>query len=397
MSEKLIVSKGLDDIIVKDSRISFVDGARGKLIYQGFDIDVLAKFSNFEEVAYVIWYGDLPIKEQLDGLKQQLKASRTLPKEVIDVLRRLPKTTHPMDALRTGVSTLASFDPELEDNSREANLRKSIRLTAKFPTVLAAFSRIREGKEPVPPYSKLDHSANFLYMLSGREPDNLSTRVMDVALILHMEHEMNASAFACTVTISTLADIYSAIVSGIGTLRGPLHGGANEAALKVLTKIGTPAKAEEYVLTTLKEKRKMPGFGHRVYKAYDPRAKIFKDYVRELSGLKGARNLYDIAVKVEEVMSRELGEAKGIFPNIDFYSGITYHLMGIPTDLFTPIFAVSRVVGWCAHVIEYLADNRLVRPRANYIGPLDREYIPIDRRPPPAPKEEKAVVTVPGT
>ncbi len=375
-----MISKGLDDIIVEESTISYVDGERGRLLYRGFDIETLAKNSNFEEVAYIVWSGDLPTKSQYEELRKQLVADRSIPGEVLSILKLLPKTTQPMDAMKAAVSALAPFDLELQNNSREANLRKSIRLTAKLPTVVSAFHRIRNGQEPIQPNPKLDHGANFLYMLSGVEPTVLAGKVMDTTLILHVEHEMNASAFACVVTASTLSDIYSAVVSGIGTLKGPLHGGANEAALKMMNEIGSPEKAEAYVLKALKEKRKIPGFGHRVYKAYDPRARIFKQYVKDLSEAKGSTLLYEIATKVEEVMIREVGTAKGIFPNIDFYSGIVYTLFGIPADLFTPIFGVARVVGWTAHVMEYLEDNRLVRPRAHYVGPLEREYIPIDQR-----------------
>ena len=384
----VIISKGLDDIIVEESTISYVDGEKGRLIYRGFDIETLAKHSNFEEVAYVVWNGDLPTKSQYEELKKQLAANRSIPGEVLSILKLLPKSTHPMDAMKAAVSALAPFDSELQDNSREANLRKSIRLTAKFPTIVSAFNRIRNGQEPIQPNHKLDHATNFLYMLSGLEPTVLAGKVMDTALVLHIEHEMNASAFACVVTASTLSDIYSAVVSGIGTLKGPLHGGANEAALKMMNEIGSPDKAEAYVLKALRERRKVPGFGHRVYKAYDPRARIFKQYVKDLSEAKESTLQYDVASKVEQVAIRELGAAKGIFPNIDFYSGIVYNLFGIPTDLFTSIFAVARVVGWAAHVMEYLEDNRLIRPRAHYVGPLERAYISIDQR-----QERKLAVT----
>ncbi len=379
-SEQAVVNKGLDDIFVNESRISFVDGARGKLLYQGFDIDDLTKFSTFEEVAYITWYNELPTASQLEELKKQLRTNRNIPDGLISLLRTLPSDAHPMDVLRTGVSALASYDSELNDNSREANIRKSIRLTAKMPTIVAAFTRIREGYEPVAPDPELDHAANFLYMLSGNKPGDLFASVMDVALILHLEHEMNASTFACIVTASTLADIYSTVVSGIGTLQGPLHGGANEASLKTLQEIGGPEKAEEYVLRVLREKKKIPGFGHRVYKTYDPRAVILKEYVRRLGEMVRDTRLYDTAVTVEDTMVREVGKAKGVFPNLDFYSGITYHLLGIPTDIFPPIFAIARVVGWTAHILEYLEDNRLVRPRSLYVGPVDRKYVPPKQR-----------------
>jgi citrate synthase len=299
-----------------------------------------------------------------------------------------------MDVLKTAVAVLASFDSELNDNSPAANLRKAIRLTAKFPTIVAAFERLRTGEEPISPDPQLDHAANFLYMLSGTQPTVLAARAMDASLILHMEHEMNASTFACTVTASTLSDLYSAVISGLGTLKGPLHGGANEQALKMLQEIESPATAERFVLQALSQKRKLPGFGHRVYKAYDPRARIFKDFVKDLSDARHERRFYEIAARVETVMIRELGEAKGVFPNIDFYSGIVYQLLGIPMDLFTPIFAMARVVGWTAHVMEYLEDNRLVRPRAHYIGPLDRAYIPMELRGAVRPPEREPPVSL---
>ncbi len=374
------VDKGLDNVIVEETSIGYIDGKRGKLIYRGYDIEDLAPHSTFEETAYLIWNGELPRKPQLDELRERLKAERTLPIHVLNVLREIPRDTHPMDALKLGVAALAPFDPELPDNSLEANIRKATRLTAKMPTLIAAANSIREGREPTPPNNQLDHAANFLYMLTGKKPDELSAKIFDESLILHVEHGANASTFSCIVTASTLADLYSAVVSGIGTLKGPLHGGANENALNFFLEVGTPTNAEAAVMKTLSEHRRIPGFGHRVYRAYDPRARIFKDRVRELSEKMGNRQLFDIAQKVEEATARRLTQERGLFPNIDFYSGITYHLMGIPTDLFTPVFAMSRVVGWTAHVIEYLKDNRLVRPRDRYIGPLDKKYISITER-----------------
>ena len=379
MSEEVVVHKGLEGIYVKESTLSFIDGAQGRLYYQGYKIEDLAEHSTFEEVAYLLWNGRLPTKNELQELENMLAENRAIPDEVINIMKVMPKNSHPMDILKLAVAALGPFDPELDDGSHEANYRKAIRLTAKFPTIVATWHHIRNGRDPVLPRKDLSHAANFLYMMFGKEPDELSAKVMDVALILHAEHGMNASAFSCVVTASTLSDIYSAIVSGIGTLKGPLHGGANERALKMLMEIGDPSKVEEYINNKLARKERIMGFGHRVYKAYDPRARIFKGYVEKLGQMKGETKLYEIAKEVERVVIEKLGH-KGIFPNIDFYSGIVYNMLGIPTDLFTPIFAIARVVGWTAHVLEYLKENRLVRPRQYYVGELDKEYIPIDRR-----------------
>ncbi len=379
-SQTETVEKGLDSIIVEETSIGYVDGKRGKLIYQGYDIEDLTPHSTFEETAYLIWNGELPKKPQLTDLTQRLKMDRALPKHIPTILRELPPDTDPMDTLKIGVAALAPFDPELADNTPEANVRKAIRLTAKMPTLIAAVNSIREGREPIQPHNDLDHAANFLYMLTGNKPDELTAKIFDEALILHMEHGANASTFSCIVTASTLADLYSAIVSGIGTLKGPLHGGANENALNFFLQVGTPDNAEAAVNKALDSKIRIPGFGHRVYRAYDPRARIFKDRVRELSEKHGNLQLFNIAQNVEEVTTKRLTKERGLFPNIDFYSGIVYHLMGIPTDLFTPVFAMSRVVGWTAHVLEYLKDNRLIRPRDRYIGALDKKYTPIGER-----------------
>lgn len=374
------IDKGLDNIIVEETSIGYVDGKRGKLLYRGYDIEDLTPHSTFEETAYLIWNGELPKKPQLTELTQRLKMDRALPKQIPTILSQIPQNTHPMDTLKIGVAALAPFDPELADHTPEANLRKAIRLTAKMPTLIAAANSIREGKEPLQPHNDLNQAANFLYMLTGNKPDELTAKIFDEALILHMEHGANASTFSCIVTASTLSDLYSAVVSGIGTLRGPLHGGANENALNFFFQVGSPGNAETAVNKALDDKRRIPGFGHRVYRAYDPRARIFKDRVRELSEKMGNRQLFDVAEKVEEATSKRLTKERGLFPNIDFYSGIVYHLMGIPTDLFTPVFAMSRVVGWTAHVMEYLTDNRLVRPRDRYIGPIDKKYTTIGER-----------------
>jgi len=297
----------------------------------------------------------------------------------VKILRSIPAHATPMDVLRTAVSFLSDFDPERDDPTRTANMRKAQRLVAKFPTIVAAHHRIREGKRPLAPNPRLGIAEDFLRMVTGKRPDPLSARIMDVALILHADHSMNASAFAAIVAASTLADLYSAIVAAIATLKGPLHGGANEAALRTMLLVGKPENAERYVLDTLANRGKIFGFGHRVYRTYDPRALILREYARQLSEKRGQEDLFRIAEILQEVTVREL-KAKQIYPNVDFYSGLVYHLLGLPMDLFTPIFAVSRVSGWTAHVIEYWDDNRLVRPLDYYVGPRDAVYVPLDQR-----------------
>ncbi len=377
---KVEVKKGLDEVYVKETLLSYIDGANGKLYYHGYSIEDLAKHSTFEEIAFLMWYGRLPKKVEFEKFVNLLKSYRWISKDLVEYMKTLPKNAHPMDVLKLGIAAVALEDPELEDMSREANIRKAMRILAKAPTIVAAWHRIRNNLETIEPSMDLNHAANFLYMLKGEKPDEFSARIMDVALILHAEHGMNASAFAALVTGSTLSDIYSAVVAGISALKGPLHGGANERALKMIMEIGSPDKAEEYVLKKLARKEKIMGFGHRVYKAYDPRARILKEYAKQLSEMKGYEQLYKIAEKVEEVVIRELGATKKVFPNVDFFSGIVYYSLGIPPDLFTSVFAISRIVGWTAHVLEYWTSNRIIRPRALYVGELGKKYVPIDAR-----------------
>lgn len=372
-------SRGLENVIAARSTLCYIDGFAGKLLYLGIPIEELADKSSFEEVCFLLWHRWLPRKEELKALDQEFRRNRTLPEDVLRFIRLIPKSSHPMEVLRTIVSLLACFDPELDDTSKEATLRKTLRVTAQMPTIVAAFHRIREGKKPVEPHPDLNHAGNFLYMLFGEVPDDFSARVMDVALILHADHELNASAFATLVTASTLSDIYSSVTTGIGALKGPLHGGANEAVLKMLQEIGVYENIEPYIQNAVMGKKKVAGFGHRVYRIYDPRARIFKEYARLLSEKKGDTTLYEMNVKIEELMIQAFG-GKGIYPNIDFYSGIVYHQLGIPADLFTSMFAISRVAGWTAHVLEYWEDNRIFRPRALYVGPMEQKYIPLEER-----------------
>ncbi|HEY4705523.1 MAG: citrate synthase [Euryarchaeota archaeon RBG_16_68_13] len=373
------IDKGLDDIYVKTTSICFIDGDRGRLLYRGFDIRDLAAHSSFEETIFILIHGRLPSKEELASARADLAAARSITPETVRLLRDIPPDTPPMDALRTAISYMSAFDPERDDPTRVANMRKAQRLIGRFPTIVATYERIRQKQRVVRPNPNLGHAEDFLRMITGKRPDPLSARIMDVALILHADHSMNASAFAATVAASTLADLYSAITSAVATLKGPLHGGANEAALRTMLAIGRPENAEQYVLDTLRNRGKIFGFGHRVYRTYDPRALILREYARQLSELRNQEDLFRIAEIMQETTVREL-KAKQIYPNVDFYSGLTYYLLGMAPDLFTPTFAVSRVAGWTAHVIEYWDDNRLVRPLDYYVGPTDMRYVPLDDR-----------------
>jgi len=371
--------RGLEGVIAAATKISFIDGQKGLLLYRGVPIEEIVEKSFFEEVMYFMLYDKWPTQQELDGLIKKLKDNMEIPDRLIEIIRDFPKTTHSMDILRTAFSYLGGLDPEEDTQTPEANYEKAIKITAKMPTIISAWSRIRRGLEPIKPDPELSYPANFLYMLKGEKPNEEETRIMDVALMLHIEHGMNASTFSAMVTISTLSDLYSAIVSAIGTLKGPIHGGANERALKMLKEIGSPDKARDYVINALEKKIKIMGFGHRVYKSYDPRARILKEYAEKLSQERGDTTYIEIAKVIEETMIEKVGK-KGIFPNVDFYSGIVYQFLGIPVEDYTPIFAMARSVGWSAHAIEYLENNRIFRPRALYIGPKERHYVPMEER-----------------
>lgn len=369
--------EGLEDVVATTSGICYIDGERGVLAYRGIDIHELAEKSSFEEVAFLLWHGRLPREGELKELKARLSAERPLPDQALKLLGQLAQKASPMEALRTMVSALSMFDPETEDNSPEANLRKSIRLTAQFATIVAAYERQRNGQKPVPPDQSLDHAANFLYMMTGKPPDEVAARAMDVILVLHADHELNASTFAGRVTAATLSDIYSAITSAVGALKGPLHGGANEAVMRMLLEIGEADKAEAYIMNALAQKKKISGFGHRVYRTEDPRATHLREMSRRLGERVGNTKWYEMSRKIEEVMMRE----KGLNPNVDFYSASTYYSLGIAVDLYTPIFAVSRISGWTAHILEQYEHNRLIRPRAEYTGPpYPQPYLPMEKR-----------------
>ena len=369
---------GLEDVVVSPSEICFIDGHKGRLIYRGYDVDDLVAHSTFEEVTFLLWQGRLPSRKELDAHLKALAstANRKLPPKLLAMLKMFPKKTTPMEVLRTGVSALSAFDPDAADNSREATLRKSLRLTAQLPTLVAAWERIRRGKAPVAPTPRLNLAGNFLYMMSGKKPTPLATKTFDIALILHADHEFNASTFAARVTAATLSDVHSAVVSGIGALKGPLHGGANEQVMRMVEKIKDPAKADAWIRKALVDKARIMGFGHRVYRVEDPRAKHLKRLALELG-----EQIHDTSkVEILDTVVKVVGAEKHIFPNVDLYSGAAYWAMGIPTDQFTPIFAMSRIAGWTAHVLEQHGNNRLIRPRAEYTGPTRASYVPISQR-----------------
>src|SRR5262245_3791567 len=369
-------SKGLEGIIAANSEICFIDGKEGRLLYEGYNIHELADKSTFEEVCYLLWNGELPKQDQLNGLDGQLRAERAVYPEVMNFLRTAPKNAVPMSVLRTAVSMLALYDPDAEDMSPEANMRKAIRLTAQTSTILAAFHRIRSGHEPPAPNPSLAHAANFLYMLRGTEPNDVEARCVDLILILHADHSLNASTFAGRVIASTLADMHSAATGAIAGLKGPLHGGANQRVLEKLAEIGEVSRVEAYVKDTLAKGGKIMGFGHRVYKVEDPRAVHLRDWAKSLAERTGNSKWYDMSVEMERIVKEE----KQISVNVDFYSATVQLCLGIPADLFTCIFAASRMAGWTAHVMEQQKNNRLIRPLADYIGPAERKYVPIASR-----------------
>ncbi len=368
---------GLEGVVAAESAICFIDGEEGILSYRGYNIHTLAENATFEEVAYLLWFGKLPNRGELDDLRQQLSVTRTVHPQVLEFLRFVPRDALPMQVLRTAASLLALYDPEAEDMSREANVRKSIALTSRIATIVAAYDRIRKGKSTVDPDPSLSHAANFLYMLTGERPAPVSERTFDIALILHADHEFNASTFAARVTAATLADIHSAVTSALGALKGPLHGGANEAVMKVLTGLGSAEEAVEHVRKMLAGKKKVPGFGHRVYRTEDPRATHLRRMSEALGRQHNDLKWFQMSRAIEEHIKKE----KGLNANVDFYSASTYHVLGIATDLFTPIFAVSRISGWTAHILEQYANNRLIRPRADYTGPADGQpWVPLEQR-----------------
>src|SRR6478672_1425985 len=368
---------GLEGVVATSSSICFIDGEQGVLSYYGYNIHTLAEHATFEETIYLLWNGKLPTQSELAELKQSLVAERELPNEVTEFLRTVPKSALPMDVLRTAVSALSLYDPSARDNSTQANVQKATKLMAKVATLVTSYDRLRNGQQVVPGDPSLGYAANFLYTLTGKKPDEVMERVFDIALILHADHELNASTFAARVTAATLSDIYSAVTSAIGALKGPLHGGANEDVIRMLLAVGTAEKAVAKAHDMMARKTKIPGFGHRVYRTEDPRATHLRVMSEELGKRTGHEELYLMSKRVEETVRAE----KGLNPNVDFYSASTYYSLGIPVDLFTPIFAVSRMSGWTAHVLEQYRNNRLIRPRAEYKGKPDGQpWVPIGAR-----------------
>ena len=379
MTAAPVFDKGLANTIAAETQASFIDGAKGVLEYVGYDIDSLARNSTFEETVFLLWNRRLPNAAELAKLSAELRAEYDLPEAVWQMIRETPRTAHPMHMLRTLVSSLGMFDREADDNSPEANWRKSVRLLAKTPTIVANFDRHRKGKPLVRPDATMDMATNFLNMLNGARPTVAVAKALDVCLILHADHGLNASTFAARVTISTLSDMYSAITTAIGTLKGPLHGGANEEVMHMLNEIGTMDNVEPYIKERLARKDRIMGFGHRVYKAYDPRAGYLKTFAKQIATDTGNQGLYEMSTKIEDIMKAEVA-AKGIYPNVDFFSATTYHSIGIDLDIFTCMFAISRISGWTAHCMEQLAANRLIRPMAEYTGPHGLSYVVMSAR-----------------
>lgn len=370
---------GLEGVPATLSSISYVDGQRGILEYRGIPIEDLAKFSTFVETSYLLIWGKLPTSEELTAFEHEICSHRRLKYRIRDMMKCFPESGHPMDALQACAAALGLFYSRRALDDPEYIRAACVRLLAKIPTMVAAFQLMRKGNDPIQPRDDLDYSANFLYMLTEREPDPLAARVFDVCLTLHAEHTINASTFSAMVTASTLTDPYGVIASAVGTLAGPLHGGANEEVIEMLEAIGTVENVEPYIDRCIAEKKKIMGFGHRVYKVKDPRATILQDLAEQLFDKYGGDRYYDIALTVERIVADRLG-AKGIYPNVDFYSGLVYRKMGIPNDLFTPVFAIARVGGWLAHWKEQLEENRIFRPTQIYTGGHGLPYIPLEER-----------------
>ena len=371
-----VKSSGLRNVVAGESSISTIDGARGLLSYRGIDIHELARHSTFEEVVWLLHKGSLPTADQLPAFRAALARERGVPEALFPVVRALPRDTHPMTTLRTAISALGGLDPEKDDDSLPAAARKSLRLTAQFPTVVAAIDRLRHGRTPLAPDAQLPHAANFLYMLTGERPGEPAARAMDVTLVLHADHEFNASTFTARVVASTLADVHGAITAALATLKGPLHGGANEAVMQALEQIGRPERAAPWVAEAFAAKRKVMGFGHAVYRTEDPRATHLREMSRRIGQEARQGKWFEITAALEEAVR----SSKALYPNVDLYSASLYRALGIPTDLFTPIFAVSRVAGWTAHVLEQLGNNKLIRPESEYVGPRDVPYVPLAQR-----------------
>ena len=379
------IAKGLEGVLVAESELSDIDGDAGRLVYRGYAIEDLAREATYEEVLYLLWHGRLPSRAELSEFEASMAAERAVDDRVIEAIRLLVEAEErPMAALRTSVSMLSAFDaePDADPSNVEAARRKARRITARMPTVLAAFERLRTGVDPIAPREDLDHAANFLYMLSGEEPGEVAAETFDMALTLHADHGLNASTFTAMTVSSTLADMYASVTAGVGALSGPLHGGANQDVMEMLVEMDdSDMDPIEWVEAARAEDRRIPGWGHRVYNVMDPRASILKEKAKDLGAASGDTKWYEYTTAIERHLTEEVGLIeKDIAPNVDFYSGSVYYQLGIPIDLYTPIFAISRVGGWVAHVLEYQSDNRLIRPRGRYVGPEPREFVPIGER-----------------
>jgi len=379
MSTEAKSKAGLEEVVAGQSAVCYLDGEKGVLAYQGYDIHDLAGHATFEEVCYLLWHGRLPNRAELGDLQTQLSHARQLPDPIIRLMKMLPPSDG-MDALRTLTSALGHYDPDADDRSPQASYRKAVRLTGQLSAIVATWGRMAAGGGPIQPDPAMSHAANFLYMLTGSRPSALAAQAFDIALILHADHELNASTFAARVAAATLTDMHSAITGAIGALKGPLHGGANADVMRLLIEIGEDAPAEridDTIRRKLARKEKIPGFGHRVYRTEDPRATHLRRMSKEMGEKAGNTKWYEMSQRIERLVTGE----KKLYPNVDFYSASTYHMLGIPIDLFTPIFAVSRISGWSAHVLEQYANNRLIRPRAEYIGPAyPQRFVPMENR-----------------
>jgi citrate synthase len=371
-----VTDKGLREVVAAETRISDIDGREGRLWYAGYDITDLAAHASFEETVYLVHKGDLPTQDQLEELIEFLVNARELSPLLIRLMPELAQQTSPMSMLRTGISAASAYDPDGWDESPEAQYRKALRLIAMTPTLIAMYERLRTGREPIPPNPKLPHAANFLSMLLGDEPDPEDADALDATFVLYADHTMNASTFTARIIASTLSDMFSAITGAIAALKGPLHGGANEESMKMLEEIGSPERAEAYVRDRLERKQKIMGFGHAVYTTTDPRAAVLKRLSREVGERANDTRWFEISSAIEETTFAQ----RGLYPNVDFYAASVFHVLGVPTDLMTPVFAAARMAGWTAHVCEQYADNRVIRPDSEYVGERDRDWMPIDDR-----------------
>ncbi|HEX9821261.1 MAG TPA: citrate/2-methylcitrate synthase [Methylomirabilota bacterium] len=376
MTEGSGLIRGLEGVVAAETQLCDLDGANGRLAYRGYDIADLARQASFEEVVHLLLHGDLPKPAQLDGLVVQLTAARAVPPELLQAFRLMPTDTDPMRVLQAAVAILGMSDPDTTDNSRAANVRKAVRLTSQLATAICAHHRIRQGRDVIPPAAGLSHAASFLAMLTGERPNQAAVKAFDASLTLYAEHELNASTFTTRVVTSTQSDMHSAVAAGVGALKGPLHGGAGEAVMRTLMEIGEVSNVDGFADRALAEKRRFMGMGHRVYKAGDPRAAILRGLAEEACRQSGQFKWYEMAVKLHE----RIGKAKGLIPNVDFYSAPLFYSLGIPVDLFTPVIAAGRIAGWSANIIEQHDDNRLIRPRADYVGPKRRAFVETSKR-----------------